>query len=553
MWLILVAVAAHARAPVGNLDSIISVNEDGSAVVIERFSADEPLGDFERRIRVATAGPWARHTYVVDVVEVQDAAGHDLPYTTRTSGGVLRIRVHGAGRLLKITYGVVNAVRFAADRDELLWVTGDAQRSAIESVSIQILLPDAATGQLQLQAFLRRDAARTPKLALWSVDGRVPVRVTGNTIRLGSPGRIAPGITLVTNVFFNKGVLHQPGWLMRAWWFGQSNTVIVLPLFAWLFMAVVRLIKGRNADPRRSIAPRYEPPEDLSPAEAGVLIDDSFDPRDVTATLVDLAIRGYVAIEEAKPSERLLADCRDYKFRLLKTIDEWGSLRAHERIMLFHTFYGGHWTLLSSLQLRFYPIVPAMRSAVIYSLRQKGFYRVDPSKSNTYRQYAHGAVAAAIFVLHFTGTVPVFDSPVLGGIAVALSALIVYFMGRTLTAKTLAGMRAYVTVRGFEEFMTTVAGDRLRRDPGAFEKYLPYAIALGVEHRWADAFRGIATSEPGWYEFAEKWAFDTVSFGKRIDALSASTLETLRRQPRSGSILAPTPAAPVQKTAATSG
>jgi hypothetical protein len=503
------AAPAHARTTV-DLDSIISVNEDGSAVIIERFSADEPLGEFERRIRVATAGPWARHTYLVDVVEVQDFAGHDLPYRTRIAGGLLRIRVHGAGRALKIVYGVRNAVKFQPDRAEFLWVVGEAQRTPIDSASIQVLLPDAAARQFQLQAFLRRDAPRAPKLALWSVDGRVPVRVTGNTIRLGSPGRIVPGISLVTHVFFNPGVLQEPGLLTRAEWFAHSNPVLALPLVAWLFMAALRFLKGRDTDPRRSIAPVYEPPEGLSPAEVGVLIDDSFDPRDVTATLVDLAVRGYVAIEEAQPIERLLADCRDYKFRLLKGSDEWGALRAHERIMLFHTFYGGHWTLLSSLQLRFYPVVPAMRSAVIYSLRRQGFYRVDPAQTQSYRQFGHGAAAAVIYGLHLTGVLPLFDSPLLGGAMAALSATIVYLMGYNLTAKTLTGMRAYVAVRGFEEFMTTVAADRLHRDPGAFEKYLPYAIALGVEHRWAHAFHGIATSEPGWYQFAEKWAFDSV-------------------------------------------
>jgi hypothetical protein len=540
---------ACAWTPVENLDVIVSVNPDGSAVVIERFSGAEPLSVFERRMRVASAGPWSRHMYLVDVVEVQDAAGHDLPYTVRTTGGILRIRVHNAARFIKITYGVSNAVKFLADHDELLWNIGDVQPNRLGSVSVQMLLPDAATGQFQLQSFLRRDVARTPKLLLWSSDGRVPTRVTANTIRVGSPGAIVPGVTLVTNVFFNKGLLQQPGWLTRAQWFAESNPVLMLPIVAWLLMTVVRFLKWRRADPRRSIVPLYDPPEDLSPAEAGVLIDDSFDPRDVTATLLDLAVRGYVAIEEAKPAERLLPDCRDYKIRLLRPHEQWGELRAHERIMLFQTFYGGHWTLLSSLQLRFYPIVAPMRSAVMYALRRKGYYRVDPSRAQLARQYVHGVFAVAIFALHVTGLMPVFDSPVLGGAMVALSAVIVYVMGRTMTAKTLAGMQAYVAVRGFEEFMTTVAADRLRRDPGAFERHLPYAVALGVEHRWADAFRGIAVQEPGWYEFADKWVFDSALFNRRLQALSASTLQALRRIPRNPASVPPPPAPP-EKTAA---
>ena len=56
--------------------------------------------------------------------------------------------------------------------------------------------------------------------------------------------------------------------------------------------------KGRDPDPGRSVAPMYEPPPGMSPAEAGTLIDDTIHPRDITSTIVDLAVRGYLKIEE---------------------------------------------------------------------------------------------------------------------------------------------------------------------------------------------------------------------------------------------------------------
>ena len=42
----------------------------------------------------------------------------------------------------------------------------------------------------------------------------------------------------------------------------------------------------------------YRPPDDLRPAQVGVLIDETADPLDVTASIVDLAVRGYLTIEE---------------------------------------------------------------------------------------------------------------------------------------------------------------------------------------------------------------------------------------------------------------
>ena len=48
--------------------------------------------------------------------------------------------------------------------------------------------------------------------------------------------------------------------------------------------------------------------------------------------------------------------------------------------------------------------------------------------------------------------------------------------------------------------MNRVDADRLKRmPPDTFEKYLPYAMALGVEHHWAQAFAGIIQNPPNWY------------------------------------------------------
>ena len=62
-----------------------------------------------------------------------------------------------------------------------------------------------------------------------------------------------------------------------------------------------RLLVHQGKDPRlRPIAVMYEPPDQLTPAEAGTLVDESPDTRDITATVVDLAVRGYVRISERK-------------------------------------------------------------------------------------------------------------------------------------------------------------------------------------------------------------------------------------------------------------
>ena len=109
-----------------------------------------------------------------------------------------------------------------------------------------------------------------------------------------------------------------------------------LPLLTLGVMFALWYSVGRDPDPGVSVAPQYEPPKGMCPAEAGTLIDDTTHPRDITSTIVDLAVRGYIKIEET--AENILVFThRDYVFHLLKPREQWGAdLAPHERVMLGH-------------------------------------------------------------------------------------------------------------------------------------------------------------------------------------------------------------------------
>ena len=98
--------------------------------------------------------------------------------------------------------------------------------------------------------------------------------------------------------------------------------------------------------------------------------------------------------------------------------------------------------------------------------------------------------------------------------------MIVYWLGRNLTAKTQRGMKAYVALLGLREFISKVEAERTAQlGAGAFDKLLPYAMALGIEHQLARAFEGIATAMPGWYPGAEG-LFSPFALGQRMNALA---------------------------------
>ena len=188
------------------------------------------------------------------------------------------------------------------------------------------------------------------------------------------------GMTI--DVYIPKGILNEPGTLTKLFWFIGGNPAVFLPLVTLAVMFGLWWYKGRDPDPGMSVAPMYEPPPGISPAEAGTLLDDRIHPRDITSTIVDLAVRGFLKIEETD-EKGLLFHHKDYIFHLLQANAQWTGedLAPHERVMLENIFVGdAPETRLSSLKNRFYTAVPVIRTDIMSALKQKGFTRSIPTR-----------------------------------------------------------------------------------------------------------------------------------------------------------------------------
>ena len=259
--------------------------------------------------------------------------------------------------------------------------------------------------------------------------------------------------------------------------------------------------KGRDPDSGLSVAPMYEPPKGLTPAEAGTLLTDDIEARDITSTLIDLAVKGYLKIVETE-SKVLFITHKDYILRLMKPRSEWQELAAHELEVLNNIFpeVTAEETSLSSLKNRFYIALPSIRQEIMAALKAKDLYSTDPESAKGLALVGILVIALPFLYLQLTGRIRLTNSPLVLVIGVAISALIVYLFGHHLAAKTVRGARTRIACLGFKEFMTRVDGDRIKRmPPDTFEKFLPYAMAFGVEQHWAKAFQGLITEPPSWY------------------------------------------------------
>ncbi len=528
----------------------------GRELRIEKFDAEivvSPNGtvDVTETIQVRFIGSWHgiyrsipveyrspqgfNYSLFLDVKRITDDAGNTLKFDSSRERHYrkLKITVPGAvdsRRTIVIEYSVSDALRFFADHDELYWnVTGDDWDVPIHAASAHIVLPGATTG-IRANRFTGGYGSRAQ-------NADVEIAGTGVDVRAISGLGYHEGLTIA--VAFDKGFVHEPTTAEEIWLFLRSNWPLWLPVGAFLVMFYLWWTRGR--DPRlRPIAAQYEPPEKLTPGEVGALVDESANMRDITATLVDLAVRGFLVIEEQKKDHLggLWSD-KDYRFILQKARAAWSSLKPHESEMLEGLFPAGttgETVSMSSLENHFYTHIGAMKSGMLGSLVTHGYFRRRPDST---RQAYLGAGVVMGFLMAWGGNAVAHGmgmAPFTFILAGILTGGVICAFGWFMPARTADGTRALEGVLGFEDFLQHVDSDRFARTiktPEMFEKFLPFAMALGVEKNWSHAFQDICKQPPNWYRGAYGPQFYPMMFASDLSTMSARAGSVLASAPRS--------------------
>lgn len=535
-FLLLAAAPAGARELViQSFDVEVHVNADGAIDVTET-------------IRPRFIGQW-NGIYRTIPVEYRTPQGfnYDLllePLGATGEGGSLRyetsrerhylkfkIWVPGANnstRTVVLRYRVLNGLRFFEEHDELYWnVTGDEWEVPIEAASARIILPANVTGVRAL-AFTGSYGSQAQE---------ADVEITANEVRLKMrrPLAFREGLTAV--VGWDKGFVTEPSAAAKVSMFLRSNWPLIIPLGVFAVMFWLWATRGR--DPRlRPIVAQYVPPEGLTPAEAGTLIDNAADMRDITATLVDLAVRGHLLIEEKEEKKLLgLWSGKEYVFHRRQPKGD-DKLKPHERELFDALFSrgGGDTVELSDLENKFYKDLPGIRDAVFDALMGRRYYAQRPDKVK--RRYIILAIVVGAISIWGVGFLAAATRMAPGTLVAVglLSAASILGFGWFMPARTLQGAGAVEKVIGFEEFLARVESDRFERmvkTPAMFEKYLPYAMAFGVENNWVKAFEDIYRQPPEWYRGPSGVNFQPRSFVSDLGRMSTRAAAAMASAPRS--------------------
>ncbi|HEX5724058.1 MAG TPA: DUF2207 domain-containing protein [Longimicrobiaceae bacterium] len=599
---LLLAAALALAAPAAAQERSIAIRTFETDLVVR---PDGPV-DVTETLRFVFTGEWngvlrdlslghrngqgRRETLRVRDLRVTDEEGQAYRWeeedTEESALRRLRIWIPGARdaeRTVVIRYRVENAVRFvfgdstAGDFDELYWnATGNGWDMPIEWARARIVLP-AGVVPRQTAAYTGPAGTTGP--------GDADVSTDGSTVTFTTRRPLAPFEGLTVAAGWAPGAIpgrpsaaaHRAQEAGRLW-------PLALPFFAFFFS--FRSWRRRGRDPRQqAIVVGYEPPDGMSPAELGTLLDHEAGIGDVTATLVDLAVRGYVGIEEREEPKLLgLFSTTEYVFHLRKPRSEWGALDEHERLFLDALFRVGAtagvaWDALkaafaearraheageevdrdafrdrvvegttmeteqvrlSELRNRFYRSLPGIRDAIYERLVARGYYRSRPDKVKA--NWVGLGIAALVLTAFGTAVGAAALPNWVAGWAMAvggvLAAALLIGFGIVMPARTEAGARAREAALGFREFLDQVESDRYKRmitSPELFERYLPHAMAFGVEGRWAKAFDDLYREPPDWYSGGGYSGFRASAFASRMNTLSSTAGSTMSSSPSGSS------------------
>ncbi|NTW40003.1 MAG: DUF2207 domain-containing protein [Cellulomonadaceae bacterium] len=252
---------------------------------------------------------------------------------------------------------------------------------------------------------------------------------------------------------------------------------------------------------RAPVAVQFQPPMGFHAGQLGTLVDETADPRDVTATIIDLAVRGYVLIQQVdEPGGRQ----RDHDWRLVRTPKPADDLLEFEHTLLDSLFDDRPAVLLSDLKTTFATSMAAVQRRLYEDVTGRGWFRGDPRKVRT--AWIAAGVLLLVGGLGVTVLLAAFTSWGLVGLPLAGVGLLVMGLSRVAPARTATGTAVLAEAEGFRLYLATAEAAQLRFEEGEdlFSRYLPYAVAFDLTERWTRIFSELAAQgrdlpTPAWY------------------------------------------------------
>lgn len=517
------AVAGGERIEAYDLE--VTIEPDGSAVIVETIDYD--------------FGSQARHGILRDLITVQRCNDdYDRVYPL-TIGSVSsptapdryvieswehgdRVRVGDPDRTVtglhtyELTYRLEGVLNAFPDHLELYWnAVGTSWDVPIENVRVLVHTQESPE---QVACFAGPAGSRASCTSA----------STGDGVATFEQASLGPHQGLTVAVALPEGAADPARFLEQRWSLARAFTLtpVTIAGAALLLVGVVAVwavvayrvgrdhqLAGSHVD--AAFAPvgargapvglfdstetpvEFVPPDRIRPGQVGVLVDEVAHPVDVTATIVDLAVRGHLRIEEE-------GSVHPVDYRIVRRQADTGDLLAYERRLLDHLVATpGSSVLLSELRHEFAAEFQEVVGALYDDTVRHGWFRRRPDRVR--RLWLGVGIVAEVLTVGALVALAAFTELALLGVPLVVGATLLLVGSRWMPRRTPAGTGMLRRVKGFQVFIQDSEAPRARwaEHRNIFSEYLPYAIVFRCADRWARTFEDLGAEGLGsvgdWY------------------------------------------------------
>ncbi len=512
----------------------IDVKTDGDLHILEHITVRAEGTDIRRGIYRTFPTRYKdklgnRYKVDFEVINVEKDGLSESYHTEEKNNGVV-VYIGSEDKFLDpgiyrytIEFRTSRQLGFFRDFDELYFnAIGGDWMFGIDTVMVTVNLPENAPVQ-QYAAYSGYAG---------STDCNCEIRVDAGKVKFYSTSGMSPGEQFTVAVGWPKGYVAEPGAIQKLGDLLSDNFNLILGLtgLVLIFVNLYGSWKKVGVDPEKGvIIPQFKPPEGFTPAASRYLLRMGFDQRVFTASIVNMAVKGYILIRQDGK--------RDYTLERVSGDDS--RLSTGEVAVATALFERGDEIALDQKNHKTFIKAKSGLQRALKADYQKDLFNVNTKY--LLKPLLIGVVSI-LCMFWLAGGSPLFNF-----LFIFLYVALFILFAWLLKAPTLIGRKIMDYIEGFKMYLSVTEKDPLniRHQPDitheVFEKFLPFAIALGVENEWGSKFEkqlsatGQEAYAPAWYGGYRSGNFYPARFSSSLGGAFSSAISSSSTPPGSSS------------------